>query len=417
MTDRRAPPRGRLSGRGWLLLHCGSALASLRANGLRSFLTVLGVVIGVASVIVLVAFGEGAREEITGQIDTLGTNVTIVLPGKLQGQRNFNPMGGMGLSNLTRQDVETVASTPGVLAVAAVTFVGGGVYRGDRAASICFPIATEPALMRIRRFTMNAGRFLEAGDAGQRVCVLGTGVAKDLFETEQPVGREISVNGVDYTVVGVASQRGFSAAFGGDEMEALIYLPLATIEQVTGISLIHRIFVEIDPTVEAGPVLDRVRRRLLDSHGGRDDFSLVGSRELLDMFYKIFSLLAVLLLGITSISLIVGGIGIMNVMLVSVTERTREIGIRKTVGARRGDIFAQFLAEAVTLSMLGGVMGIALAVAVCRILARVLPLKPVITSGTVALAFGVCVVVGIVSGVTPAVVAARKDPIEAIRHE
>jgi putative ABC transport system permease protein len=252
----------------------------------------------------------------------------------------------------------------------------------------------------------------------QQVCVLGVGAKKDLFGAEDPLGKEITVNDQPYRVIGTVKERNLgSGLFGGEELDAIIYLPLTTVERLTKTSQLHRIMVEVGPDEQPDRVLETVRRKLQESHHGRDDFSLLRAKELLDMFYKVFSLLAALLIGITSISLVVGGIGIMNIMLVSVTERTREIGIRKTVGARQSDIFWQFLTEAITLSILGGILGIGLAFVVCRVVQVWLPLKPEITLGPVLLGFGVCVAVGVVSGVLPAVAAARKDPIEAIRHE
>ncbi|MFN3648114.1 MAG: ABC transporter permease [Armatimonadota bacterium] len=401
-----------------LTLNIGAALTSLLGNAFRAALTVLGVVIGVASVIVLVAFGEGAQREITSQIDTLGASVSILVPGKMQGQANFNPMGGMGLSNITWDDVEAVRSVPGIRAAAPVTFIGGGVYRGEKAAEICMPIATTPEFQSIRRLTLQDGRFFTGAELERKVCILGKGIKQDLFGEEPAVGKEISINDTAYRVIGVAAERSIgSGMFGGDELDALIYLPFSAVEKQYGMSLIHRVFVDVMPDREPEAVLEQVRQTVLQQHGGRDDFSLLGAKELLSMFYRIFTLLASLLVGITSISLIVGGIGIMNVMLVSVTERTREIGIRKTVGARRRDIFFQFLTEAVVLSAVGGALGIGLAVLVCRLVVIWMPLQPVITGSSVALGFGVCVVVGILSGVIPAVAAARKDPIAAIRHE
>jgi putative ABC transport system permease protein len=411
----RRPALGRL---GAFSTNVSAALQSLRGNWFRSLLTVLGVVIGVAAVIVLVAFGQGAKQEITGQIDTLGTNVAILMPGKLQGQSNFNPMGGLGVSNLSEKDVEALLRVRGVRAAAPVTFLGGGVFRGDKPASICMPIATTPNLKEIRRLALESGRFIGPEDMDRQVCAIGMGIKKSLFPDEDALGKTISVNDKPFEVIGVVKDRSIgSGLFGGDELDAIVYLPKNVVERLTQTKQIHRVFVEVRPEMNPDRVIEDVRGAMLRAHGGRDDFSLVQAKELLSMFYRIFTMLAALLLGITSISLIVGGIGIMNIMLVSVTERTREIGIRKTVGARRRDIFLQFLTEAVTLSLLGGVLGIALAVFACQMMARSLPLKPVITSGSVLLGFGVCVAVGVISGVLPAISAARLDPIAAIRHE
>jgi putative ABC transport system permease protein len=280
------------------------------------------------------------------------------------------------------------------------------------------PLATTPTFKEIRRLTLSSGRFFGEAEMDQKVCVLGSGIKKDLFKDEDPVGKTITVNDQEFRVVGVVKERTIgSGLFGGEELDALIYLPLTVMQRLMKTNQIHRIFVEVRPELRPDTVIDHVREALLRDHKNHDDFSLVRAKELLDMFYKVFRLLAALLIGITSISLVVGGIGIMNIMLVSVTERTREIGIRKTVGARQRDIFFQFLTEAVTLSMVGGVLGIGLAILVCFLVKFWMPLKPQITAGSILLGFGVCVAVGILSGVLPAIAAARKDPIDAIRYE
>jgi putative ABC transport system permease protein len=402
-----------------LEINLGAAFASLCGNWFRSFLTILGVVIGVASVIILVAFGLGAKQEITSQIDSLGTNVAFVLPGKVnKGQSNFNPMGGMGLSNLTQRDVDSLRAVPGVKGVAPLIFMGGAVYRKEKPATICMPIATTPEFMSIRKLGIDSGRFFTNEDLNDPVCVVGIGIRKDLFPNEDPVGKKISVSDHDYRIIGVVKERNIgSGLFGGEELDALIYIPIGVVQRLTDTKQFNRIFLEYQAGKDPEVVSAAAKKVLDEAHHGRDDTSLMRSKELLAMFYKVFTMLAALLLGITSISLVVGGIGIMNIMLVSVTERTREIGIRKTVGARRKDIFYQFLSEAVALSSLGGLMGILLALLVCYLVTKFMPLRPLITGGSILLGFGVCVVVGIVSGVVPAILAARKDPIEAIRYE
>src|SRR5436190_16158289 len=206
-----------------LALNVGSAYESLRGNWFRAGLTILGVVIGVAAVIVLVAFGQGARQEITGQIDTLGMNVAIVVPGKMQGQANFNPTGGMGISNLSDRDVEAIRRMPGIRAAAPITFITGAVFRGEKPASICMPIATVPEFREIRRLDMDAGRFFTADEMEQAVCVLGTGVKKDLFGAEEALGKKITVNDQPYQVIGIVRDRSIgSGLFGGDELNAII---------------------------------------------------------------------------------------------------------------------------------------------------------------------------------------------------
>ncbi len=413
--------RGANVRRGWGVAAAAgleAAWTSMRSNRLRTGLTVLGVVIGVAAVIVLVAFGAGAQQEITAQIDQLGPNVAVVMPGKLQGQKNFNPLAGVGLSNLSDGDVKALSGLPEIRRLSPLVFVVGGVFRDQTPAGICIPIGIHPEFEQIRRLEIQTGRFFGAAELEQPVCVIGNGIRKDLFEGEDPLGKTLTVNGIPLRVMGTLSERSIgSGMLGGEELDAIVYMPLPFLRNVTGSQQIHRIFLEYRPGADPELATERVKQTLLARHRGLDDFSVVRAKELLAMFYKVFTLLSALLIGITSISLVVGGIGIMNVMLVTVTERTHEIGIRKTVGARRSDIFIQFLFEAIALSLLGGAAGIGLAFVFCKVVVIWLPLQPIITGWSVGLGFTVCVLVGVLSGVSPAMSAARKDPIDAVRYE
>jgi putative ABC transport system permease protein len=399
-------------------LNMRSALHALWQNRLRSSLTVLGVVIGVASAILLIAISEGAQREVKQQIESLGANLIIVVPGKMQGQAGFNPMSSVGLSTLTERDLAAVAKAQGVRAVIPLTFVAGGVRRGDHWAQLSLPMATTPTYQAVRHLPLVEGRFFTAAEDDQPVCVLGSALKDDLFPKEPAVGKSVAVNRQPYRVIGVAKTRALSTSiFGGGDLDAIAYLPLKAIERQTGSREVHRILAHIDSRLSPAFLTAQIQAAMKRSHGGVEDFTVLTPTEVLGMFYKIMNLLTSLLVGISAISLIVGGIGIMNIMLVSVTERTREIGIRKTVGARRADIFLQFLTEAVTLSLMGGLLGLGLSAVAAVAVSHYTPLRPLITPRAVTLALSVCIGVGVVFGVAPAVKASRKDPIEAIRYE
>jgi putative ABC transport system permease protein len=399
-------------------LNTRAALRALWQNRLRSSLTVLGVVIGVASAILLIAISEGAQREVKQQIESLGANLIIVVPGKMQGQAGFNPMSSVGLSTLTERDLAAVARAQGVRAVIPLTFVAGGVRRGDHWAQLSLPMATTPTYQQVRHLPMTEGRFFSAAEEDQPVCVLGSALKDELFPREPAAGKTVAVNRSSYRVIGVAKTRAVSTSiFGGGDLDAIAYLPLKMVERQTGSKEVHRILAHIDSRLSPAFLTAQISAAMKRSHGGVEDFTVLTPTEVLGMFYKIMRLLTSLLVGISAISLIVGGIGIMNIMLVSVTERTREIGIRKTVGARRADIFLQFLTEAVTLSIVGGLIGLGLAAVAAVGVSHYTPLRPMITPRAVTLAMSVCISVGVLFGVAPAVKASRKDPIEAIRYE
>jgi putative ABC transport system permease protein len=395
-----------------------AALRSLGEHPLRTALTALGIIIGVASAVTLIAIGQGAKTQVTGQIESLGANLVIVLPGQVRGPAGFNPMSSIGISTLTMTDLAVVRRCPTVRAVAPVMFLAGGVRRGETWASVSIPMATTPELEEIRQLKLTEGRFLKPGDDTRAVCVLGLSLRKELFPSGPALGKQVAVNQSIYTVIGIATPKiAPSSFFGANDVDPVIYLPLRRTQEDTRSRQIHRIVAQVGSDEAPAAIIEDIRQAVKRNHGGVEDFTVLTPRDVLELFYRIMNLLTTVLVGISAISLVVGGIGIMNVMLASVTERTREIGIRKTVGARRRDIFLQFLIEGVLLAIVGGTAGLTLAWTACRVAAAYTALRPVITPGAVALSLGVCLGVGLLFGIVPAIRAARKNPIDALRYE
>jgi putative ABC transport system permease protein len=392
-----------------------SALRALRENWLRSSLAMLGMIIGVGSVVLLVAIGQGVVVDITKQIEELGTNTVVVVPGKLDknGQPNF--MATLGISTLTDQDVATVSRVPGVTACVPVMFVDGTVEKNKKSYPATV-IASKAGLFDVMPRRIEAGRVFGPGDENQPLCILAHEPKREVFGAGNAVGETITVRNKPFRVVGVLKAEEESL-FGQFSFANMVYLPIDSARTTFKGGQINRMFLKLDFKRKPEPVLAAIKQTMMANHGGRDDFGVVTFKQIMGAIYKMFNIVQALLVGISAISLVVAGIGIMNIMLVTVTERTREIGIRKTVGARRQDIFLQFLIEAVVLATTGGIVGTLLAAGICQVVGAYSPLKPLITGSAILLAFGVCFLVGIVFGVAPAMRAARQDPIQALRWE
>lgn len=395
----------------------GTAWCSLRQHRLRSLLTILGVVVGVASVVLLIAIVQGVKTEVTRQIQQFGANLLFVIPGRVDMGQPFNPMSVLGLSTLNRQDVQVLIEVPGVQRAVPVMFIAGGARNEGLWTTSAIVIATESTWQQIHFVPVAEGRFFSAQEHNQRVCVLAHGAKHDLFRDAPALGKAVVINRVAFRVIGVLQPAEQDGLFGNVGWNNLILLPLQAAQSAMKSEQIHRIVVQAVPGVEPESLINRVRQAVRQSHMGIEDFSVLTQRDLLKLIYNVLSLLQMALISIGSISLIVGGVGLMNIMLVSVTQRTREIGIRRAVGATRRDIFWQFLMEAVILSVTGGVLGVILAASSVEVIRSATTLSPLITLGSIALAFGVSVMVGVVFGIAPAIGAARKEPIEALRYE
>jgi putative ABC transport system permease protein len=407
----------------WMAVEIG--LTALRANRLRSALTMLGIVIGVAAVIAMVAVGSGATERIQQQIEAIGSNLILVIPGSITS--NGVRLGSGATVTLSEDDARAIASEcPAVAAVAPTVRGGAQVTYGNNnwATSI---VGTTPDYLTIRDQTVVRGNPFSAddGSSGTKVALLGGTVSQNLFGSADPTGQTIRIKNVPFTVDGVLSAKGQSPT--GQDQDDVILIPISTAKrQVVGASQanagsIGAIMVQavdahsMDEAQSEIEALVRQRHRMRP--GQDDDFTV---RNLSDVFSAQESsarVMSILLGAIASVSLVVGGIGIMNIMLVSVTERTREIGLRIAIGARTRDLLAQFLVEAVTLSILGGIAGILVGVTASALISHFAGWNTLVSPTAIALAFVFSALVGVFFGYYPARKAALLDPIEALRFE
>jgi putative ABC transport system permease protein len=401
------------------------AVRALRVNLLRSVLTTLGIVIGVASVIILVAVGTGASSEVDKQIKALGTNMLVVFPGSM---RVMGRAGGAGTDiPLSEVDVAGIRDkVPGVTAVAGQIEDSGPVVRGNTNwTSSLSGVHAEYAV--VRDWPIASGRDLDAADvrSGAKVAILGATVAKEIFPGEDPVGAAIRIRNVPFEVIGVLAPKGQSVM--GRDQDDIVLLPITTARlRVSGKSQIQndrvgRIYVKVDEGADMAEVQEDIenflRQRRKTRAGAEDSFSVRNLAETMKARSEVLTTLSYLLAATSVISLIVGGIGIMNIMLVSVTERTREIGLRMAVGARRRDILLQFLVEAVSLCLLGGLIGIAIGVSASAVIAFAAN-WPVLVSPTVlGGALAAAAATGICFGLFTARRAAYLNPIDALRSE
>ena len=405
------------------------ALRGLAANKLRSALTMLGIIIGVGAVIALLSIGQGAQAAITGEIQAIGPNLIFIIPGAMQ-------QGGVSMAmgtaaTLTLEDAEALAdplNAPDVAAVAPVISRNTQVvYQGQNVNTLISGVT--PEYQYVRNFPVREGRFIEKSDldAMTRVAVLGSMTAEDLFQGGDPIGQIIKIQRAPFRVVGVLEEKGGASFMGGSQDDAIL-IPITTAHarllggraivgggrRVTAINISAVSEGRVEAAIEEITLILRQRHKIRYQE---DDFTVLSQQDILGVFNQITGILTLFLGAIAAISLLVGGIGIMNIMLVSVTERTREIGIRKAVGAKRRDILAQFLIEAIVLSLLGGMIGIVVGAGVARLVARIGDITTVVSLQSVLLAVGFSVAVGLFFGIYPAARAASLNPIEALRYE
>ena len=414
------PKRPRLRRRNTLVPSFRVALEALWANRLRSLLTTLGIFIGVAAVIIVVALTQGASALITSGLAGLGTNALLINASQSSAE---GALGGAGVTqSLTQNDATAIAAVPHVAAVSPLlTVTGQVIYSGQNWNTRIEGVY--PSFQSIGNWQIAEGRLMSQSDedGGSAVAVIGQTVSDSLFtpSATDPVGQLILVRGQPFHVVGVLRPKGALGAFNQDDV---VFVPFsAASARLKNSQFVDQIQVQVDSANNVAQAQRAITALLEQQHhipaGGPDDFQIRSANQLVQTAQSFTQTLTFLLVGIAAISLIVGGIGIMNIMLVSVTERTREIGIRMAVGARRRDIRDQFLIEAVTLSSTGGVIGIIIGLSIGLALTHAFNLPFVLNLPSILLAFGVSAGVGVVFGFYPAVRASQLDPIVALRTE
>ncbi|MFA7681404.1 MAG: ABC transporter permease [Candidatus Peribacteraceae bacterium] len=399
-----------------------SALDAIRSNKLRSGLTMLGVIIGVFSVVLMVAIGRGAQQEVTSRIESMGTNLLIVQPGSptQSDVRSLFRRSGGSTSTLTTDDATVIEEqVNGLVGVSPESQSNMQVIVGNQNMSTAV-VGVTPAYSTVSNFHVAYGSFITDAHLHtmEKVVVLGRSVVDTLYGNQNPIGQDIRLQNYIFTIIGVMEEKGQQGMTNYDEMA---FIPLTTMQQrVQGTDTVSVINISVNDGTTMDSKKALIEAVLLNEHRKKaedQDFNVLNQAEMVETLNEVTQTFTFLLGGIAAISLLVGGIGVMNIMLVSVTERTREIGIRKAIGAKNLDILQQFLVESVVLSVMGGVIGIILSLIGAWIVTRYLGTTALISVTSIVLAVSFSIIVGISFGILPAYKAARLKPIDALRYE
>jgi putative ABC transport system permease protein len=396
-----------------------TALRSISQNKVRAFLTTLGVIIGVMSVILLVALGEAAQTYVQNEFNGMGSNVILVSPGKQETTSSMIVVNAGSYRRLTTENAREIKRKVAGIKGVSGNVLGTAQVKYHNLERNCIMVGVMEDFDEIRDLRMSIGRFIDAQDIekNNKVCIIGKKVKEDLFGDKPALHEKVAINRMKHVIIGVMEEKGTAL---GINLDDIVIVPLPSGQQMFygGEDTVFEIVATAKSPEDIKPATESIRAILTAAHDYNEDFTIVDQDGMIGSFSKIFDMLRFMLAGVACISLVVGGIGIMNIMLVSVRERTREVGIRKAVGAKRRDIGLQFLIESVTLSVLGGLAGITIAWLGTMIIQLIYPSLPVrLAMWSVLTAFFFSLGVGVFFGVYPALKAASVDPVEALRYE
>ncbi len=396
------------------------ALSSIKGAKFRSALTMFGIVIGVSSVVTIVSLGEGVKQQVSNQVDAVSDSLVVIRPGKqteakafsLDSLRSFVSSTG----SLSEKDWRDSEKVEGVNSAVPVGIVSGIVSYEDKEYTSGNIIASTQQLPVLLNQKVQFGEFFTEKEYSRNVTIIGQDVAEKLFQENVPVGKSLNIRGTSYIVQGVFEQQK-SGSFAALNLNNSIVIPYDSARQVGGSIQLMQVYVEAVSPQKVSDVVSALKTTLKANHAGQEDFTILEKEEALEATNEVFYQITLFIAGVAFISFIVGGIGIMNIMFATVSERTREIGIRKAIGATNGQILGQFIMESVVLSIVGGIIGIALAFFANAIIRVSTDLQPVTTLRVVLIVAGLSALTGIISGLLPAAKAARKDPIASLRSE
>ncbi len=401
--------------------HLSEASLSLRSTRTRTLLTILGVTIGVASITAILSLSGGIMGVISRQVDSLEGNIILVRPGSPASNLALDFRSPLNqytysTSTLTEQDVRTIAETEGVTEVAPIMTMVGSIKAGDTVQEDSLIVATTPELASISNLTVRDGQFIDSV-TNPNTAVIGQQTAINLFGNELPIGQTFTLRGKIFTVIGILARMNDPINFNAIDFDNVAIVNMEAGKNFhNGKSQIQQINIRTENPEIVSDVVTRIEAQLKDNHDGEKDFTIISGSEIAEPTNQLFIAVAGVMTAIAAISLVVGGIGIMNIMLVGVAERTREIGLRKATGASNRNILEQFLIESLLMSIIGGVIGYGAGYVIAIAISRFLLFTPAFTWEIALTALGVSVIVGAIFGLYPAIRAARKDPIESLRQ-
>jgi len=401
-----------------------TALRSIRSKKARSFLTMLGIIIGVSQIIALIGLGQGVKRDVSKEVTELGSNLVFVVPGRVQGEDgSYNPTASLGASTLTESDALRLKSLPEVADSTIMSLLAGLPSVGERTDLAAFNLAVEPSYFQLfSKAELKAGRRFNPEDeqSQAKVMVIDRGPRLALFPgltPEQVIGHSVKFGKESYQVVGVIESPQSSGLLAGPSFANALFIPYSTAKANIENTQVFRLILKAPDDLDVKKVAETVKATMLQQHAETEDFTVFTQDDILQVIDNILGLITKAIVGLASISLIVGGIGIMNIMLVAVAERTKEIGVRKAVGASNIHILSQFLVESMVITLMGGAIGVAIATLASIVVKQQAGLTIVVDWNSIAIATGFSLAVGVVFGLLPAIRAARKDPIEALRYE